>query len=88
MQSSSQLHDIWKEISRREPPLDEPVQPCLLNHVRMSDICGFTDIQNIVEWLISDFIPKKSEISKFSNVEVLLLEIINIENVPKIEHDS
>lgn len=30
-----------------EPPLDEPVQPCLLNHVRMSDICGFTDIRNI-----------------------------------------
>ena len=56
-----------------EPPLDEPVQPCLLNHVRMSDICGFTDIQNIVESserLISDFIPKKSEISKFSQVSM------------------
>ena len=60
----------------------------------MSDICGFTDIQNIVEsaeWLISDFIPEKSEKIKFSKVrrcvyvDVSLLETINIGNVPKME---
>ena len=60
----------------------------------MSDICGFTDIQNIVEsgeWLISDFIPNKSKKSKFSKVrrcvyvDVSLLETINIGNVPKME---
>ena len=60
----------------------------------MSDICGFTDIQNIVEsaeWLISDFIPEKSEKIIFSKVrrcayfDVSLLETINIGNVPKME---
>ena len=59
----------------------------------MSDICGFTDIQNIVEsaeWLISDFIPEKSEKIKFSKVrrcayfDVSLLETINI-ICPKME---
>ena len=58
----------------------------------MSDICGFTDIQNIVEsaeWLISDFIPEKSEKIKFSKVrrcvyvDVSLLETINSGNVLK-----
>ena len=60
----------------------------------MSDICGFTDIQNIVEsaeWLISDFILNKSKKSKFSKVrrcvyvDVSLLETINFGNVPKME---
>lgn len=60
----------------------------------MSDICGFTDIQNIVEsaeWLISDFIPEKSEKIKFSivrkctHVDYPLLETVNIGNVPKME---